>query len=106
MDREDCLIRMRKQFANLVGEGRRLSNKDLGSYSGKRFMDIVYTENNLIYTYARIEILTGDIYTRTGKKPRGNIFDAPWYGFDVIDANGVIISGNERTKRVAQLTQQ
>lgn len=106
MNTQDYPAIFRSFAENLAVEGRRLSNKELALSMKERFMDIVYMDNNRCYTFARIELTTGDIYSQAGKKPQGNIFTAPWYGFDAIGAHGVIVNNNKYLARVEQLRRE
>ena len=104
-DQHNQFDRLNERLDNLLAEARRLSGKDLAIYTKERFVDIGHMDNNRFYTYARIELDTGDIYPQSGKKPRSNIFAAPWYGFDVIGTYGVITNDQKYARRVAELTQ-
>ena len=88
---------------NLANEGRLLSGRDILIRDKERYVFLYYISDNITHTYARIEYFTGNIYSTHGSIIRGNIFSAPYYGFDAIDANGVITYKSKRSARIAKL---
>ena len=52
----------------------------------------------------RVRIDTSfNIYSRTGNKSRGNLYDKPWNGFDTIDSSGVIVNQSKLKTRLREL---
>lgn len=52
--------------------------------------------------YAKIEKGTLDVYSQSGKKPRGNL-NNPYGGLDLIDQSGVIVHNQKYQRRLDQL---
>ena len=75
---------------------------------GDRFINIRGNKTNLHfkngYTYARIEKSSGDIYSATGKKSKGNIYNSLYNGLETVDAYGVIVNNLKSKKRLELLS--
>ncbi len=54
-------------------------------------------------TFARVEILTGDIYSQFGKKRVGNI-NSQYQGAEFINSYGVIVNNSKLLRRLQELT--
>ena len=52
--------------------------------------------------YARIEKGTLNVYSQSGKKPRGNL-NNPYGGLDLIDPYGVIVNEQKHQRRLDEL---
>ena len=90
------------RLADFLEEGRRLSGRDLIPETGSRFINLTYLDHNK-YIYAKVELTTGDVYSESGKKPRGNILTGPYYGKELIDEWGVIVNRVKAQKRLLEL---
>ena len=53
--------------------------------------------------YIKIDSENLDIYSKCGKKSRGNLRDIPYHGFDLINDKGVIINNSKRKTRLKEL---
>ena len=53
--------------------------------------------------YIRIDKNTLDVYSKSGKVPKGNLRDSPYHGFDLIDGYGVIVNTGKYKKRLEDL---
>lgn len=72
----------------------------------KKFYNIRGTETNLSfpkgYIFVKIDKKNGDIYSQSGKKPRGNI-NSEYNGLEYITASGVIMFKDRLEKRLDEL---
>lgn len=92
-----------ERIGQLLAEGQRLSGQALYLVNKIKYVDLVYDYNNRVYIYARVEVATGDIYSQSGKMARGNIFDQPYYGFNLINERGVIVNNTKLQRRWEEL---
>jgi hypothetical protein len=88
-----------------IEEAQRLTGKDILIADGTRFIILKYKSGNFEYIFARIEKGTGDIYSASGKTPKGNIYASPYGGIDVINERGVIVNKQKLARRLNELRQ-
>lgn len=56
---------------------------------GRDQYNIYHVSSGREYVIARVDVETGDVFTPNGLVPLGNIFEAPYYGFDLVQSHGV-----------------
>ena len=98
---------MEEHICAFLSEAIKLSGRNLWIKTGRRFilLQYKYEENSpFVYTYARIENTTGDIYSQSGKKAVGNIFTSPFGGREFIDKYGVIVNRQKLKKRLEEVS--
>jgi hypothetical protein len=98
-------IRLNRIYLGVFGKN--IDNIKLReTYNIRNFANYVIFYDTDFYgehIYVKISVDTFDIYAKTGKVSRGNLFDHPWHGFDAIDSFGVIVNKSKHEKRLRDL---
>lgn len=84
-------------------EAKSLSGRQLVLKTGPRFISLVYHDGGFEHTFARVEKLTGDVYSQSGQTPRGNLLTSLYGGLELIGKYGVIVNRQKAAARLQEL---